>query len=269
MDSIWVTIACRDSHVEAKVQAALPGWWLVSRIRPDEFLSSTSPQGVWITDSPGVVGQLRRTGNGPGGLYLETDHIEFVSSVRVREPTGLFERSAQHLRAAVVTSHVLLAERRLLEEVEQARRRLGVVVTQFVRHLLLEPVPDERRSRSASHSLSHPVYLTTVTEYAERLGCTARHLREECSRRGFTPSGLRDLVLLRAVLEARLRLGSMEAVARLIGYHDGSSLRRAVRRLDDDRFDLANQIDGALEVIGELFRVLGLRQSGEPAAARD
>jgi AraC-like DNA-binding protein len=235
-------IACADASIGAELVSWLPGHWHVARSGAVVEIDKP-PEGVMlVSDSPVAVEHVREMGWHLGIVVVEPSRLGFLIPPHYDRRVLTLPHTARHLRAAVVTGLIRMAEVDILEAMSERRPRLGPTVKQFVRQLLLEVIPG-RSTAIERRRGGVPVYLRTVEGYASAQACSVRHLRSECRRAaGICPSDLRDLVRLRAVLELRVGGAHWGEVAARVGFSRGSAAARFARRtwthasdLDDER----------------------------------
>jgi AraC-like DNA-binding protein len=261
---VKVALVARAARVEMQVRSWLPSRWIVAVEAAEPNRVEQLPDGVLVSDSQEILQNVTRRGRvGGGGILVSSGGIELHGSQWGHPSLPAFSRTARSLRVAVLTSELRAREAHMLERLDSTRRSWGGVVIQFARQLLLEPIPDQAQVIQRRRA-EEEVYLRPLAVYAREQGCSQRHLQLECRRIGFTPTHLKDSVLLKAVLQVRLSVSTVGAVARRVGFAHGSSVSRFVGRVAGVPYRQLPE-EAVLEALGRVEEMLGLFAQPDPA----
>jgi hypothetical protein len=263
---VHVTLVFLDAGEKARARAWLPDRWIVEYRTLELVLHQRSPLGVIVTDSPEALNCAMRRNRSDGiGILWTGKRVEFWGAEGAEQPLRSLACTATNLVAGVISQELRRREAVLLGLLGSDRRRVGATVTKFVRQLLLEPIPDAELVLARRRG-GDQVYLRSAEDYSAAQGSSLRHRQASLWRLGITPSYLRDLVLLRAILEVRLTSKTLRGVARQVGLSSEDAVSRFVRRVAKVPYAQLDD-EAALEALAELGQCLGLGGGEEESAS--
>jgi hypothetical protein len=255
---ISVTLAVNDRRVAATLGAWMrPGWESISI--GAVVASPADKQTIFISDVEARAQDVVRA-RGPASCPILVSGDDFrVWDNHLSTWRRPLRMSVRRLQGAVVVMATRAHERTMLKHLEERRADLGSHVVQYVRQLLLEPVP-HLAVAMARDQAGEDVFLRSMAYYAEGQSVAQRTLQAHFARCGLKPQDIRGLVLMRAVAEAKLRLTTAQGVATSVGFASGSSLARFLARVADCKFgELEAEHVGT--ALNRLARLLNLGSS--------